>query len=41
MRDACALLEGRGGGKPDLAQGGGKNISRLGDAITQAAERLK
>ncbi len=41
MRDACALLEGRGGGKPDLAQGGGKNISRLGDAIAQAAERLK
>ena len=41
MRDACAMLDGRGGGKPDLAQGGGKNISKLGEAIAQAAERLK
>ncbi|MCA1601562.1 MAG: DHHA1 domain-containing protein [Acidobacteria bacterium] len=41
MRDACAMLEGRGGGKPDLAQGGGKNVSRLDEAMAQAAERLK
>jgi alanyl-tRNA synthetase len=41
MRDACAMLDGRGGGKPDLAQGGGKNVSRLDEAIEQAAERLK
>ena len=41
MRDACAMLDGRGGGKPDLAQGGGKNVSKLTEAITQAAERLK
>lgn len=41
MRDACAMLDGRGGGKPDLAQGGGKNVARLDEAITQAAERLK
>lgn len=41
MRDACAMLDGRGGGKPDLAQGGGKNVAKLGEAITQAAERLK
>jgi alanyl-tRNA synthetase len=40
MRDACTLLDGRGGGKPDLAQGGGKNVTRLDEAIAQAAERL-
>jgi alanyl-tRNA synthetase len=41
MKDACAMLEGRGGGKPDLAQGGGKNVSRLGEAITQAARVVR
>ncbi|MEP6637135.1 MAG: DHHA1 domain-containing protein [Acidobacteriota bacterium] len=41
MRDACAMLEGRGGGKPDLAQGGGKNVSRLSEAIERAASLLR
>jgi alanyl-tRNA synthetase len=40
MREACALLDGRGGGRPDMAQGGGKNVGKIGDAITHALTLL-
>jgi alanyl-tRNA synthetase len=29
MREACTMLDGRGGGKPELAQGGGKRVDQL------------
>ena len=40
MRSACEVLNGRGGGKPDLAQGGGKNVEKIRDAIDAAASSL-
>ncbi|HEX7999236.1 MAG TPA: DHHA1 domain-containing protein [Pyrinomonadaceae bacterium] len=40
MREACQMLDGRGGGKPDMAQGGGRNASRLEEALEAAAESI-
>ena len=41
MKQACEMLDGRGGGRPDLAQGGGKNVARLDEAIKSAAAQLE
>jgi len=40
MREACATLDGRGGGRPEMAQGGGKNITHLSEVIATAFQRL-
>ena len=40
MRKACELVDGRGGGKPDMAQGGGKNVKALDEALAVAARSV-
>jgi alanyl-tRNA synthetase len=41
MREACQLLEGRGGGRPDMAQGGGPRADKLSEAVEAAARKVK
>jgi alanyl-tRNA synthetase len=40
LAEACETLGGRGGGKPDLAQGGGPRVERLEDAMRKAVENI-
>lgn len=37
LAEACQTLGGRGGGKPDMAQGGGSDLSKLDEAMNHAA----
>jgi alanyl-tRNA synthetase len=41
MREACTMLDGRGGGKPELAQGGGKQVERVEEIMGIIESRLK
>jgi alanyl-tRNA synthetase/REP element-mobilizing transposase RayT len=41
MQAIAPLVGGRGGGKPDNARGGGKDVSKLDDALKKAGEMLK
>lgn len=41
LAEACKTLGGRGGGKPDLAQGGGPETHQAEQAIRDAVERLR
>ena len=41
MREACQALGGRGGGRPDMAQGGGPLAEKLSDEIEEAARKAR
>jgi len=40
LRAACAVVGGKGGGRPHLAQGGGPDVARLDEALTLAREQV-
>jgi transketolase len=41
MHGVCVIVGGRGGGKPDMAQGGGKNVEKLDEALNSAISSLR
>jgi len=41
IKEIAALVGGGGGGRPNMAQAGGKNPAGIPDAITKAAEIVK
>src|SRR5204863_2295725 len=41
MRQACEIVDGRGGGKADMAQGGGKNVDAINEALAAAEKSLR
>ncbi len=41
MKAACECLGGRGGGKPDFAQGGGAKVSELSAAMASARSKIE
>lgn len=40
LREACLMLDGRGGGRADFAQGGGRHVEKLDEVIEAAAHAL-
>jgi len=40
LQEACETLGGRGGGKPDMAQGGGPNVQSVQEAINNAVDKI-
>ena len=41
IREVASVVDGRGGGKPDLAQAGGKNPAKIDDALQAALDLIK
>ncbi len=40
VKEAAVLTQGNGGGRPDFAQAGGKDVSKLNDAIELIRKKL-
>ena len=40
IKDLSAVVDGRGGGRRDMAEGGGTNVSELSNALSKAYELI-
>lgn len=40
MKAACTMIKGRGGGRPQQAQGGGTDVAKLANALQEAENKL-
>ena len=40
MKELAGIVGGKGGGRPDMAQGGGPEADRIPDALRRAKEML-
>ncbi|MHC4625925.1 MAG: DHHA1 domain-containing protein, partial [Planctomycetota bacterium] len=41
VREIAPIVDGGGGGRPQMAQAGGKNPAKIGDALARAAKLIK
>jgi alanyl-tRNA synthetase len=41
VKEIAPLIDGGGGGKPQMAQAGGKNPQKIDNALSKAAELIK
>ncbi len=41
VRAIAPIIDGGGGGRPQMAQAGGKNPKKINDALAKAAELIK
>ncbi|HOM35090.1 MAG TPA: DHHA1 domain-containing protein, partial [Clostridia bacterium] len=41
IKEAAALIGGSGGGRPDMAQAGGKDSDKAHDAVQKAVQLIK
>ncbi|MBQ7502385.1 alanine--tRNA ligase [bacterium] len=41
VKELAARLDGKGGGRPDMAMAGGKNLAKLDEVLAQAADILR
>jgi len=41
VKEIAPIVDGGGGGRPQMAQAGGKNPKKIGDALAKAGEIIK